>query len=348
MQDVVYMCDTCWHIIELNPAARNVFELSGSGAALLALFDSDETADRFRETVERAGSVQNFEAELRREQDESISALVSAVDDGERISVVIRDVTEQNRLSKQLMRTQKMESIGTLAAGIAYDFNNILGIILPTAELIKLADASPKVDDRANTIIDASRRAAKLTTQLLTIARDEPQDVQLVQPNEVVRATRHLLAETLDRSIRLELDLDENLPTIRADENQITQVLINLAINARDEMPDGGRITFRTRREERQVLLAVEDTGGGIDPAIIDKVFDPFFTTKEKGRSTGLGLSMVYGTVQAAGGNIDVRSELGKGTEFRMSFPASENRVLHMDFRRSAASGGGGDHSPGR
>ena len=205
-----------------------------------------------------------------------------AVDDGQRISVVIRDVTERNRLARRLMRTQKMESIGTLAAGIAHDFNNILGIILPTAELIKLSQPLPKIGDRADTIIEATRRAAKLTTQLLTMARDEPQEVQLVQLNEIVRTTRHLLAETLDRTIRLELDLDENLPPIRADENQITQMLINLAINARDEMPDGGRITFRTRSKARQVLLTVADTGGGIDHAIIDKIFDPFFHDQGK------------------------------------------------------------------
>ena len=340
MQDVVYMCDTSWRIIELNPAARNMFAQCDSGGSLLNLFDSDETAGQFRKSVERMGSVQNFEAELERKQDESISALISAVDDGQRISVVIRDVTERNRLARQLTRTQKMESIGTLASGIAHDFNNILGIILPTAELIKLSQPPPKVGDRADTIIEATKRAAKLTTQLLTMARDEPQEVQLVQLNEIVRTTRHLLAETLDRTIRLELDLDEDLPPIRADENQMAQMLINLAINARDEMPDGGRITFRTRSKARQVLLTVADTGGGIDHAIIDKIFDPFFTTKEKGRGTGLGLSMVYGTIQRSGGTIDVQSEPGSGTEFRMSFPASNSTIRHLDFRKRRAPGG--------
>jgi signal transduction histidine kinase len=331
MQDVVYMCDKKWRIIELNPAARNVFQQGGPDACILKLFESDETAEQFRKTVERLGSVQNFEAELKRENEESISALVSAVDDGERVSVVIRDVTEGNRMVRQLMRTQKMESIGTLAAGIAHDFNNILGIILPTAELISLSKPGPKVSERAETIIEASQRAAKLTTQLLAMARDEPQEIELVQLNEIVRTTKYLLAETLDRTIELELNLDENL---------MTQVLINLAVNARDEMPDGGRITFRTYSKEARVVLTVQDTGGGIDPAIIDKIFDPFFTTKEKGHGPGMGLSMVYGTVQRAGGTIDVNSVPGNGTEFRMSFPASNDSVRHVDFSQSKAQGG--------
>ena len=339
MQDVVYICDRQWQILDMNPAARGLFPHVDAGESLATLFSSDHATSQFRGTVEIFGSIQNFECELYRPSEDEVSALINAVDDGERISVVIRDVTEQKRLADHLGRTQKMESIGTLASGIAHDFNNILGIILPTAELIQMTEEEGKNFERAETIIDASTRASDLTRQLLSLARDEPQSVERVDLNEVVAKTTQLLGETIDRTIRLEMVLGA-IPLIRADENQIAQALINLAINARDEMPSGGQITFRTSTESGRVLLSVADDGPGVAPAVVDKIFDPFFTTKEKGCGTGLGLSMVYGTVQRHGGTIEVRTELNQGTEFLMYFPGVDGSIRKPDTEDQASNGG--------
>ena len=340
MQDVVYICDRQWQILDMNPAARQMFPHLDAGESSSTLFSSDRAASQLRGTVEIFGSIQNFECELCRPSEDDVSALINGVDDGEQISVVIRDVTEQKLLADRLRRTQKMESIGTLASGIAHDFNNILGIILPTAELIQMTEGEGKNFERTETIIDASTRASDLTRQLLSLARDETHSVEYVDLDEVVARTAQLLRETIDRTIRQEI-VPRGIPPIRADENQITQVLINLAINARDEIPSGGRITFRTSAEAGRVLLSVADDGPGIDRAIVDKIFDPFFTTKEKGQGTGLGLSMVYGTVQRHGGTIEVRTELNQGAEFLMYFPSADGSVRKPDNKDQASDGGG-------
>ena len=339
MQDVVYICDRQWKIIDMNPAAQELFPQVDAGESLPKLFSSDHAASQFRGTIEIFRSIQNFECALSSPSQDEVSALINAVDDGERISVVIRDVTEQKRLAEQLGRSQKMESIGTLASGIAHDFNNIIGIILPTAELIQLTEGEGTNSERAATIIEASTRASDLTGRLLSLARDEPHSSERVDLNEVVAQTARLLRETIDRTIRLKI-LPGAVPPIRADEGQLTQVLINLAINARDEMPAGGQITFRTSAEAGRVLLSVADDGPGIDRAVLDKIFDPFFTTKDKGRGTGLGLSMVYGTVQRHGGTIEVRTELNRGTEFLMYFPSTDGSVRKPENEDRASNGG--------
>ncbi len=339
MQDVVYICDRHWKIIDMNPAARELFPQVDAGESLPKLFSSDHAASQFRGTIEIFRSIQNFECALSRPSQDEVSALINAVDDGERISVVIRDVTEQKRLAEQLGRSQKMESIGTLASGIAHDFNNIIGIILPTAELIQLTEGEGTNSERAATIIEASTRASDLTGRLLSLARDEPHSSERVDLNEVVAQTARLLRETIDRTIQLKI-VPGVIPPIRADEGQITQVLINLAINARDEMPSGGQITFRTSTEAGRVLLSVADDGPGIDRAILDKIFDPFFTTKDKGRGTGLGLSMVYGTLQRHGGTIEVRTELSRGTEFLMYFPSTDGSARKPESEDRASNGG--------
>src|SRR5206468_6972407 len=207
---------------------------------------------------------------------------------------------------------------------VAHDFNNILGIILPNAEMIQLrTDPSLPAAKFADVIINASKRAATLTRQLLSLSRQDPVTLRPVSLNETVRATGKLLSATVDRKIRLEYDLCSDNTDIKADETQVEQVLLNLAINARDAMPDGGVIRFTTRTEEGTVMVQVTDTGTGIDRETLPRIFDPFFTTKHKARGTGLGLSVVYGIVKQMGASVDVRSEVGIGTEFTISFRQS-------------------------
>ena len=328
LQDVVYICDREWQIIEANPAAEQLFGGNIVGKTLTELFASPNIASQFVEDVRSSRAVQNFETELLTEAHEHIITLLSCVTDGDRYSGTIKDMTERTRLVEQVTRAQKMESIGTLASGVAHDFNNILGIILPNAELIKLrAESGSTAPKFADVIISATRRAAQLTKQLLSLSRKDPISLRVISLNESVRATGKLLSETLDRQIRLEFDLTEDPTNIKADETQVEQVLLNLAINARDAMPDGGgSIRFATRIEGESVIVLVSDTGSGIDRETLPRIFDPFFTTKDKSKGTGLGLSVVYGIVKQMGGTIDVKSEVGVGTDFVITFPASHEK----------------------
>lgn len=324
IQDVVYICNHQWQILDANPAAEVLFGAGASGRMLTELFVSPGTADQFVETMRVSGIVQNFETELLTASGERIVTLLSCVRDGDRYSGIIKDVTERTRLIEQITRAQKMDSIGTLASGVAHDFNNFLGIILPHAELIQLrTDPSLPAVKSAEVIIKASKHAAQLTRQLLSLSRQDPVMLQTVSLNEAVRTTGKLLSATIDRKIRLDFDLSTDPTDIEADETQVEQVLLNLAINARDAMPEGGLIRFTTRSEEDTVIVQVRDTGTGIDRDTLPKIFDPFFTTKHKSRGTGLGLSVVYGIVKRMSGSVDVRSEVGVGTEFIIIFPRS-------------------------
>jgi PAS domain S-box-containing protein len=324
MQDVVYICNRAWNIVDANPAADALFGGPIVGRSLTELFASPNAASEFVESVRTMRAVQNFETHLLTAANQRIVALISCVSDGERYSGIIKDVTERTRLMEQITRAQKMESIGTLASGVAHDFNNILAIILPNAELIQaeVQTGSP-ASQYAETIIDASRRAAQLTKQLLSLSRTDPAVFRSIDLNEAIRAAAKLLGETLNRNIKLEFDLATEAANIKADETQIQQVLLNLAINARDAMPEGGVLKFTTRVEPSSIIVQVADTGIGMDAQTLTKIFDPFFTTKDKSKGTGLGLSIVYRLVKQTGGTIDVKSEAGAGTEFTLRFPPS-------------------------
>jgi signal transduction histidine kinase len=341
IQDAVYICNWTWQIVEANPAAEALFGGSIAGKSLTELFASPNAASEFVEGVRTSGVVQNFEAHLLTASNDNIVALLSCVNDGERYCGVIKDVTERTRLMEQVVRAQKMESIGTLAAGVAHDFNNILGIILPNAEFITMqADPDSLIASYGDTIVVASRRGAQLTKQLLSLSRTDPVAFRTVDVNEAVRSAGKLLRHTLNRNIRLDFDLTTETVNVKADENQLQQVLLNLAINARDAMPEGGVLKFTTRCEEATVIVRITDTGTGIDKETVPKIFDPFFTTKDKSKGTGLGLSVVYGILKQTGGTIGVKSELGLGTEFTLTFPSSnESRRTSVRRRVAAATG---------
>ncbi len=247
---------------------------------------------------------------------------------------------------QQVVQLQKMESLGTLVGGIAHDFNNILGIILPNIDLIRL-----KVDDEnpivkhINTIQEAAERAADLTRQLLMFSRNQDVNLQPISPNQLIMRLSGMFRRTLGKHIEVRTELDTNVPYIRADETRLTQVLINLAVNSRDAMPNGGVLTFRTRlvnykpssadpqeKPRPMVCIAVADTGVGIPRDHLDKIFDPFFTTKSVGQGTGLGLSVVYGIVKSHNGLLEVESEEGRGTVFRLYFESvkvAQPRPVH-------------------
>jgi hypothetical protein len=251
---------------------------------------------------------------------------------------VSTEITERKRLEEQLLQSQKMEAVGQLAGGVAHDFNNILTAIVGYTDLLAAElGANEQQHEDLEEIRKAARRAAALTRQLLAFSRKQVLEPRIIDVNGVVMNLDKMLRSLISENIELKTDLAQNLAAARADPNQIEQVIMNLAINARDAMPDGGTVTIETRNATlddayaaqhvsvipgEYVMLAVSDTGCGMDEKTQSRIFEPFFTTKPAGRGTGLGLSTVYGIVKQTGGNIWLYSEPGKGTTFKIYLPA--------------------------
>ena len=257
--------------------------------------------------------------------------------DGQAALTVARDITDRKRLEEELRHAQRMESVGRLAGGVAHDFNNLLTIIISYGQLL-LAELEPEAITReyAQETLDAAGRAAALTRQLLTFSRKQVLQPKPVHLNAVVEGTEKLLRRLLGPDVAITVTLGADSGVVVADPTQLDQVLVNLAVNARDAMPNGGALSIETGRLDaatgdarwptlapgRYAMLAVRDTGTGMDDAVRARIFDPFFTTKEASRGTGRGLATVYGIVTQAGGSIFVESTVGAGTQFTIFLPA--------------------------
>lgn len=251
----------------------------------------------------------------------------------------IRGEQEYHRLEEQLFQVQKLEAIGELAGGVAHDFNNLLTGIIGYANLLKTGDCKcPETAEIADSIEGAARRAAHLTSQLLGFARRGKNQIVPVDLHSVVCEVVDLLGRTLDKNIEIQPMLQASPSTVIGDPGQMQQMVLNLAVNARDAMPDGGQLMFRTECVDldeaycrvhaeaapgRYLCLSVMDTGIGIPRDILPRIFEPFFTTKEPSKGTGMGLSMVYGIVKNHGGSVQVYSELGHGSTFRVYLPVT-------------------------
>jgi nitrogen-specific signal transduction histidine kinase/CheY-like chemotaxis protein len=250
---------------------------------------------------------------------------------------VARDLTERHRLEAELVRAQKMEAIGRLAGGIAHDFNNMLSIILGYSVLLLdgLAPDDPRAADIGE-IKRAGERSADLTRQLLAFSRQQVLETKIVDLNEIVESTSRMVRRVLGEDVEQEIVLSLRASRVKVAPGQVEQVIMNLVVNARDAMPNGGRLTVETRQVEfdsaadvkpdgvhpgRYAVLEVTDTGVGMDAATQQRIFEPFFTTKEQGKGTGLGLSTVFGIVHQGGGRIRVDSEPGRGTKFTVYLP---------------------------
>lgn len=249
-----------------------------------------------------------------------------------------RDISERKHLEEQFRQSQKMEAVGQLAGGIAHDFNNLLTGINGYADLVleQLGKDSPVSQDVA-AIKSIGVRASRLTRQLLAFSRRQAFEPVVLNVNAAIGEMEHMLRRLIGEDIRLEIDFDSQAGSIEIDPGQFEQLFLNLAVNARDAMPEGGRLTIRTAQQKShqapggsgfppaagdRVLIEVRDTGCGMEESVREKIFEPFFTTKEPGKGTGLGLSTVYGIVKQSHGSVEVSSQVGQGTRFLLTFPA--------------------------
>jgi len=298
----------------------------------------------------RSGTGRRIEYRMRHKDgrwvylESTASPVINAKGEIENLVIVNRDIDERRRLEEQLRQSQKMDAIGRLSGGVAHDFNNLLGVIIGYAEILQehIPEADP-MRAPVDQILKAGNRASSLTRQLLAFSRQQVLEPKVLSLNGVVSDTDKMLRRLIGEDIELVTSLDPKLGRIRADQGQIEQVIMNLAVNARDAMPDGGRLAIETSNFEIDtafaqryaypvqtgpyVLLTVSDNGIGMDSATQQRIFEPFFTTKEKGKGTGLGLSMVYGVVKQSGGYIDLTSSPGKGATFSIYLPRVEEHA---------------------
>ena len=249
------------------------------------------------------------------------------------------DITEKKKMEQQFLRAQRMESIGTLAGGIAHDLNNVLAPILMSIDLLRMTSSDERAKSVLSTIETSARRGADMVKQILSFARGVEGERMVINVRHIIQDMQHLVQDTFPKEIVFRAELDGELPLFSGDHTQVHQVLLNLCVNARDAMPKGGTLIVHATSMQvddnyagmtpgsmpgRYLLIKVTDTGAGIPPEVVDKIFDPFFTTKELGKGTGLGLSTVLSIVKSHGGFLNVYSEPGNGTTFSIFFPAMD------------------------
>lgn len=362
--DVIIITDTENKIQYVNPAFEKVTgytsaEVSGKSPDILKSGKHQEKFyKKIRDTI-RSGQVwtghiinKNKDGSLL-EEDASITPIRNSRDEIVSYVAVKRDVTQEVAMQEQLRQSRKLEELGSLAGGVAHDFNNLLTGILGYVSILKSnAREDDEVYRAADVIEKAAQRAAQLTEQLLGFARRGKHRNVSVDLHKSVQDVIKLLSGTIEKSIIIEQDLKADFSYVLGDPGQIEQIILNLAVNARDAMPEGGRLSFITEMVEfdqfyckthsgatpgQYVMVSIADTGKGIEKDMLERIFEPFFTTKELGKGTGMGLAMVYGIVKNHGGSIRVYSEPGYGTTFKVYFPlASEPAKVEAEPRQDS------------
>jgi PAS domain S-box-containing protein len=354
-------------VVTWNESATRMFgytasEMIGKETGLLVPEDRKHELRANMERVRRGERVQQMETVRRRKDGSSVEVSLSVspiLQDGKIIgsAVIARGISGRKQMEEQLRQAQKLEAVGQLAGGIAHDFNNLLMIVSGYAQMLQNCGDTNKARDYVQQILQAADRGASLTQQLLAFGRKQMLSPSVVDLNGVIAQTTAMLKRLIGENIELVFRPGTPLSAIEVDSGQITQVLLNLCINARDAMPQGGKITLETKDVEvnkqtatathssfaagSYVLLTVSDTGAGMTKEIQERVFEPFFTTKKLGQGTGLGLSTVYGIVKQSEGYIWVDSELGHGSRFSLYFPRSEKQPLAEETGSAGKMGSG-------
>ncbi|MFH1672696.1 MAG: PAS domain S-box protein [Pseudomonadota bacterium] len=356
-RDAVYVTAKEGRFVDINQSALDLFGYTREqmvGLDVRAIYVNPDDRYRFQQEIEKKGAVRDYEIKFRKkdgtEMDCLLTSTVRRSHDGTILGYqgIIRDVTEQKQLEVQLQQAQKMEAVGTLAGGIAHDFNNALQIISGYAQLLSMNKEEKDPDIRYLNQIDRSvQRATELTKQLLIFSRKVKSKLRPTDLNQEVAQVRRLLQRTIPRMIDIELDLAKDINIINADPMQLEQIMMNMGINAKDVMPEGGKLVFETKNvtldeayckthveavSGEYVLLAVSDTGHGMTKDTVEHIFEPFYTTKEIGKGTGLGLAMVYGIVKNHGGHIACYSEPDHGTVFKIYFPVLEEENVEQEI----------------
>jgi PAS domain S-box-containing protein len=341
----------CGIVVNWNQAAERLYGYSAEemiGRPISVLFAADHYQEYLHnmEKVRKGERLSAYDTVRRRKDGTAITVSVDIcpieVRDGEIVgaSKIAHDITRVKQLEEQFRQAQKMEAIGRLAAGVAHDFNNELVLICGYSDMI-LNDLPPEGRARGMLmkIKKAGERAATLTAQLLAVSRKQALEPRVLDLNAAVANCEKMLKRLAGEGVELVVVLDAALGQVKADPGQLEQVLMNLVANARDAMPQGGKLTIETAnvvldqtycrlhagvKPGRYVMLAVSDTGCGMDEQTKARIFEPFFTTKEPGKGTGLGLAMVYGFIKQSGGHVDVCSEPGHGSTFKIYLQEAE------------------------
>ncbi len=350
-QDAVIVCDLNFRIIYWNKGAETIYgwetaEVMGTDIAQLLFPDGRKELDEIRSKFDETGTWSSEAVRLTRDKrtiDVKARWTLVRGEHGEPdyILVVHTDISDQKRAEKHLLRAQRMESIGTLAGGIAHDLNNILSPILMAVEMMQLEDEEGKFARWTAMVRENTGRGSDLVKQVLTFARGMDGERVSVQVRHIVKDLVKVLSETLPKNIHVKFNIEPDLWPISADPTQIHQVLMNVCINARDAMPNGGTIRIEAKNFEidahyarlnpdaepgNYILITIGDTGIGMNSDVLARIFDPFYTTKEVGKGTGLGLSTTHSIVKSHGGFISVYSEPRKGTQFSIYLPSIETR----------------------
>ncbi len=346
-------------LLECNPAFVRMFGFDSIEDAkatnVNALYSDPEKRRVFLSTLEARKKIEYLEVHMVRKDGATVRVIENVVgkfdNDGKLVELTgyLFDDTKRHLLEQQLIQAQKLESLGTLASGIAHDFNNILGIIIGHATLIQRLQLEPdKIADSIKSITTAAQRGAALVRQLLTFARKSDVILQRISLNDSIKEVVSLTRETFPKTATVSMKLADKLPTILADSTQIHQVFLNLCVNARDAMPNGGTLSLSTRlitgekvharfpeaKASQYVLIEVSDTGTGMDEATRNRIFEPFFTTKEPGKGTGLGLAVAFGIIHIHQGFIDVSSQPDHGTTFSIYFPVNLEELEPFDIKK--------------
>jgi len=368
-RDGVYITTLDGKLVEANQAYLDLFGFAREESANLNILSiypepAEENRDRFRQNIEKTGSLKDYEITLKTKDGRLIDCLSTSTlkraPDGTIIGYqgIVRDITAYKQLQSQLLQAQKMEAIGTLAGGIAHDFNNLLTVIQGFSEILLMEtdQKAPGYSDLLK-IQEAGIRGAELVRNLLAFSRKADIKPRALNLNDEAVRIEKLLSRTIPKMINIELHLAGDLAAVNADPDQMGQVLMNLAVNAEQAMPDGGRLTIATANitlDEAYcgsypeiypgdyVLLTVSDTGHGMDKETLRHIFEPFFTTKEVGKGTGLGLAMVYGIIKLHGGHIGCDSEPNRGSTLKIYLPAIEEDATERGIKEEQALPSGG------